>query len=215
MAELLTKEETKNLLEKWRVFKDEEAVRRLIDSNIALVKFIAKKFQNSGVLFDDLVSAGKIGLFNAIDKFDYLNRPIECFSTYIGRAIENEMTREIKKYSKHKHVLSFEQPIGHNKNGDEMTVEDLVGTDAEELIENVIDEMKIEIVKDALQCLTSREKQIIFLRYGLDEAHAKTQKEIAEMFGCTSASISRQEQKALVKMRHPRNTRKLKDFLDE
>ena len=97
----------------------------------------------------------------------------------------------------------------------QMKIEDIVGTDAEQLLENVISEMKIEIVREALQCLTSREQQIIFLRYGLDDVHKKTQNEVAEIFGCSKSTIAKQEQKALVKMRHPRNTRKLKDFIDD
>ena len=76
-------------------------------------------------------------------------------------------------------------------------------------------EMKIDIVREALQCLTSREQQIILLRYGLDEVHKKTQDEVAEIFGCSKTTIAKQEQKALVKMRHPRNTRKLKDFIED
>ena len=114
----------------------------------------------------------------------------------------------------HIFLLSLDQPIGQNKDGDEMKIEDLVGTDAEQLIDDVISEMKIDIVREALQCLTSREQQIILLRYGLDEAHKKTQDEVAEIFGCSKKTILRQEQKALVKMRHPRNTIKLKDFID-
>lgn len=120
-----------------------------------------------------------------------------------------------KKYNKHSHVLSFDQPIGQNKDGDEMTIEDLIGTDANQLIEDVISEMKIDIVREALQCLTSRERQIILLRYGLDDTHKKTQDEIAEIFGCSKSLIAKQEKKALIKMRHPRNTKKLKDFIEE
>lgn len=96
-----------------------------------------------------------------------------------------------------------------------MKIEDLVGTDAEQLIEDVISEMKIDIVREALQCLTSRERQIILLRYGLDDTHKKTQDEIAEIFGCSKSLIAKQEKKALIKMRHPRNTKKLKDFIEE
>ncbi|MCI8446380.1 MAG: sigma-70 family RNA polymerase sigma factor, partial [Bacilli bacterium] len=150
-----------------------------------------------------------------INKFDYEERAIEGFSSYISIAIENQMKNELRKYRKHSHVLSLDQPIGQNKDGDEMKIEDIVGTDAEQLLENVISEMKIEIVREALQCLTSREQQIIFLRYGLDDVHKKTQNEVAEIFGCSKATIAKQEQKALVKMRHPRNTRKLKDFIDD
>ena len=96
-----------------------------------------------------------------------------------------------------------------------MRIEELVGTDTEQLIEDVISEIKIDIVREALQCLTSREQQIILLRYGLDETYKKTQEEVAEIFGCSQSVIARQEKKALLKMRHPRNTRKLKDFIEE
>jgi len=96
-----------------------------------------------------------------------------------------------------------------------MTVEDIIGTDSEEIIESVISAMKIDIVRQSLKCLTSRERKIILLRFGLDELHRKTQSEVAEIFGCSRSLISKQEEHALMKMRHPRNTRKLKDFIDE
>lgn len=144
--------------------------------------------------FEELQSVGNEGLLNAINKFDYNERAIEGFSSYISISIENQLKIELRKYNNHIHVLSFDQPIGQNKDGDEM---------------------KIDIVREALQCLTSREQQIILLIYSLDEIHKKTQDEVAEIFGCSKTTIVKQEQKALVKMRHPRNTRKLKDFIGE
>lgn len=96
-----------------------------------------------------------------------------------------------------------------------MTIEDLIGTDANQLIEDVISEMKIDIVREALQCLTSRERQIIFTTIWTCVTHKKTQDEIAEIFGCSKSLIAKQEKKALIKMRHPRNTKKLKDFIEE
>lgn len=215
MARRLSLDETKNCLRAWRELADEEALEVLTICNGGLVGFFTKKYLGKGLTFEELQSAGNEGLLNAINKFDYNERAIEGFSSYISTAIENQMKMELRKYNKHSHVLSFGQPIGQNKDGDEMKIEDLVGTDAEQLIEDVISEMKIDIVREALQCLTSREQQIILLRYGLDEAHKKTQDEVAEIFGCSKATIAKQEQKALVKMRHPRNTRKLKDFIDE
>lgn len=214
-AKILTKEETKKCLRAWRELRDENALTLLTICNIGLVRFFARKYLGKGLTFDELVSAGNEGLIRAINKFDYSERAIEGFSSYTAIAIENQMKYELRKYNKHSHVISFEQPIGSNKDGDEMKIEDLIGTDSEELIENVISEMKIDIVREALQCLTSREKQIILLRYGLDDVHKKTLEEVAEIFGCSRALISKQEQKALVKMRHPRNTRKLKDFIEE
>lgn len=211
----LSLNETYQCLKAWREYKDEEAITLLINCNTALVKFVAKKYLKTGLTFDELVSAGQLGLFNAINKFDYINEDIFVFSSYIGVSIENAMINELRKYNKHSHVLSFEQPIGQNKDGDDLKIEDLVGTDSDDLIENVIAEMKIDIVKEALQCLTSREKQIILLRYGLDDSHKKTQAEVAKIFECSISTIAKQEQKALIKMRHPKNTRKLKDFIDD
>lgn len=214
-ARKLTMDEIKQCLRAWREIKDKNALTLLIASNEGLVRVIARKYLGKGLNFDELFSAGNEGLIRAINKFNYSECAIEGFSSYISTAIENQMKMELRKYKKHSHVLSFDQPIGQNKDGDEMKIEDLVGTDAEQLIDDVISEMKIDIVREALQCLTSREQQIILLRYGLDEAHKKTQEEVAKIFGCSITLISKQEQKALVKMRHPRNTRKLKDFIEE
>ena len=215
MARRLSLDETKNCLRAWRELGDEDALEVLTICNGGLVGFFAKKYLGKGLTFEELQSAGNEGLINAINKFNYNEKAIEGFSSYISIAIENQMKKELRKYNKHSHVLSFDQPIGQNKDGDEMKIEDLIGTDAEQLIEDVISEMKIDIVREALQCLTSREQQIILLRYGLDEVHKKTQDEVAEIFGCSKATIAKQEQRALVKMRHPRNTRKLKDFIEE
>ncbi len=215
MIRKLSLEETKKCLRAWREFSDKEALEVLMVCNGGLVVFFVKKYLGKGLTFDELKSAGDEGLLRAINKFDYKEREIEKFSSYISVAIENQIRIELKKYNKHSHVLSFDQPIGQNKDGDEMTIEDLIGTDANQLIEDVISEMKIDIVREALQCLTSRERQIILLRYGLDDTHKKTQDEIAEIFGCSKSLIAKQEKKALIKMRHPRNTKKLKDFIEE
>lgn len=215
MTRLLTLEETEKYLKLYREFADEDALTLLVTCNSGLVHFFAKRYLGKGLTYDELVSAGNEGLIKAINKFDYEERDIQGFSTYISVAIENAMKYELRKYHKHSHVLSFEQPLGQNKDGDELTIEDIVGTDAEELMEDVISEMKIDIVREALKSLTSREQQIIFLRYGLDDVHKKTQEEVAQMLRCSQTSIAKQEQKALIKMRHPRNTRKLKDFIDD
>lgn len=214
MSRRLTLDETKNCLKAWREFHDNNALELLMVCNSGLVGFIAQKYLGKGLTFEELQSAGNEGLLKAINLFNYSERAIEGFSTYISTAIENQMKMELRKYNKHSHVLSFEQPMYTSKDGDELTVEDLVGTDADELIDEVISTIKIDIVREALECLTTRERQIILLRYGLDEAHAKTQNEVAKIFECSKSLIARQEQKALIKMRHPRNTRKLKDFID-
>jgi RNA polymerase sporulation-specific sigma factor len=213
MTRRLSLDETKKYLKAWRELSDKDALETLIVCNSGLVGFLAKKYLGNGLTFEELKSAGFEGLLNAINKFDY--NEIEYFSSYISVAIENRMKNELRMYNKHSHVLSFNQPIGQNKDGEELKIEDLVGTDAEQLIDDVIIEMKIDIVREALNCLTSREKQIILLRFGLDEVHRRTQDEVAEIFGCSKRTIAYQEQKALIKMRHPKNTKKLKDFIDE
>ncbi|MBE6138573.1 MAG: sigma-70 family RNA polymerase sigma factor [Firmicutes bacterium] len=214
MAKILSLEETKNNLIAWRECGDEDALSALIVGNSRLVYYFATRFKGKGLTIDELKSAGTEALFNAINKFNYSEKPIEGFSSYISISIENGMRMELRKYNKHSHVLSFEQPIGQSKDGDDLKIEDLIGTDAEAMMNGIIADMKIEVVRDALQCLTTRERQIILLRYGLDEIHKKTQAEVAEMLGCSTSLISKQEQRALIKMRHPRNTRKLKDFAD-
>lgn len=214
MAKKLTLDETKKLLRAWRELGDKNALEVLTISNGGLVVFWVKKNLGKGLNFEELQSAGTEGLLYAINKFDYKERAIEGFSSYISVAIERKIQRELEWYHKHSHVLSFEQPIGQNKNGDEMKMEDIIGTDSEELIEDIISGMKIDIVREALQSLSSREWQIILLRYGLDEAHSKTQEEIAEIFGVSRTTIANQEKRALIKMRHPRNTKRLKDFID-
>lgn len=215
MARILTLDETKSCLKAWRESHDNDALKLLVVCNSGLVGLIANKYLGKGLTFEELRSAGNEGLLRAINKFDYFERDIECFSTYISTAIENQMRMELRKYNKHSQVLSFEQPMYTSKDGDEITIEDLVGTDADELIDEIIANIKIDIVREALECLTSRERQIILLRYGLDDKYKKTQDEVAKILGCSKRNISVQEQKALIKMRHPRNTRKLKDFLDE
>lgn len=214
MARRLTLDETKNCLKAWREFHDNSALELLMVCNSGLVGLIAKKYLGKGLTFEELQSAGNEGLLRAINLFNYSERAIEGFSTYISTAIENQMRTELRKYKKHSQVLSFEQPMYTSKDGDELTVEDLVGTDADELIDEVISAIKIDIVREALKCLTTRERQIISLRYGLDDKYKKTQDEVAKIFGCSQSLIARQEQKALIKMRHPKNTRKLKDFID-
>lgn len=214
MSKRLSLEETKKCLIEWREFHNKKALESLMVCNGGLVNLIAKKYLEKGLTFDELWSAGNEGLLKAINKFNYSERAIEGFSTYISTAIENQMRMELRKYNRHSQVLSFEQPMYTSKDGDEITVEDLVGTDADELIDEVISAIKIDIVREALNCLTTRERQIILLRHGFDDKHRKTQEEVAEIFGCSQSLLARQEQKALIKMRHPRNTRKLKDFID-
>lgn len=214
MPKTLNDEQTLNCLKLWRENNDEKALTLLVVSNIGLVKCISSKYTNSVVSFDDLVSAGTESLIRAIYVFDYHNYSIQTFSTYISKAIERGVLKELKNYNKHSHVLSFDEPISYDKHGDELKLEEIIGTEPEKLLNDILKEMKTEVVRDALKCLTTRERQIILLRYGLDEQNKKSLREIGELLGISGQFVSQIEQKALIKMRHPRNTRKLKDFND-
>ena len=215
MAKKLSLDEIKNLLIRWRALGDKKAFEKLVVGNSGLVGYFAKKYLGKGLSFEELVSAGNLSLINAINMFDYINRDIQGFSGYIGVSIENGMLGELRRYNKHSHVMSLSEPIGTSKDGDEMTLEDILATDDDELLDNVVSSIKNDIVREALLSLTTKEQKIILMRYGLDDKYKKTQAEIAELFGCSKQTIAKQEQKALVKMRHPRNTRKLKDFIEE
>ena len=212
MARKLTIEETYKCLKAWRELHDLDAHTLLTLSNGGLVKYMANKHLEKGFSREELESIGYVGLLRAIEKFDYINGDIRNFSSYIATSIENEMKYEIKKWSKHNHVQSFEQPIKTLRDGHELTVEDIIGTDAEELMDEIITNMEIKLVREALQCLTTRQKQIILLRYGLDKKNQKTQQEIAEQFGIARTTVANQEKYALVKMRNPKYAKKLCDL---
>lgn len=215
MKKILALEDVEKLLRAWRESNDKEALNLLVAGNGGLVGFFAKKHLGKGLSFEELISAGNVGLLNAINIYDYEGRGMQTFRSYISVSIENGMLMEIRRYKKHSHVMSLNEPIGTSKDGDELTLEDILSTDPDVLIDNVIEGMKNDIVKDALKSLTTREQKIILLRYGLDDDHRKTQEEVAEILGCTKATVSNQERKALIKMRHPRNTRKLKNLIEE
>ena len=150
--------------------------------------------------------------FNFEDKGNELSK---VFGAYLAVSIERGILREIKKNAKHDEVLSFSQSIGQNKDGKEQTLEDTLGTDDDMLINDVLSEIKSEVVKNALNSLTSKERKIILLRYGLEKDKCKTLEEVGEIFGVSRERIRQTEEKALIKMRHPRNTRKLKDFIED
>lgn len=214
-ARILTNDEIKILLERWRYNNDKDALSELVICNMRLVYAIAKKYVVEYPLIDadDLHSNGKLGLIRAINKIS-MSENIEYFYPYVSCAIKNSMNEVVRSYNKHKHVMSFNEPMYQSKDGDEINLEDLLGCDVDELINQVISKIKIDIVREALQCLSSKERQIILLRYGMAEEERLTQQEIANILGYSKNWVFRHEQKALIKMRHPRNTLKLKDYIE-
>jgi RNA polymerase sporulation-specific sigma factor len=184
----------------------------LVEKNLGLVRYFVKRYLSSGLEYDDLVVIGEIGLIKGIDGFD-VNRGTKL-SSYIGMAIENEILMALRKEKKHTSNISIDDPIGHNKDGEEMTLEDILGTEPDEILDNFISAIKIDLVREALKKLTSKEQKIILLRYGLDDKGKLTQEEVGLILGESRSNILKQEQKALIKMRHPKITSKLKDFID-
>ena len=213
MARKLSLDETKRFLIAWREYEDKDALTVLVECNQGLVGFFISKYIGKGLSFDELMSAGNLGLLKAINGFDYENVSIKAFSSYLAVSIDREMKKDIKKNDKHSNVISFDDHIYGED--DDLTIEDIIGTDADELLNNVIDNLKIDIVRDALKSLSHREQQIILLRYGLDDKHRKSQEEVAEILNCSSQNVSLIERRALIKMRHPRITKKLKDFIND
>lgn len=215
---LLTNEELRNLLERWQYNQDQEAITILIERNMGLVRKIASKFRDYNFTFEELEVIGMEKIWESANNFNFEDKGEELkkiFGSYLAVSIERGILREIKKNVKHDEVLSFSQTIGQNKDGKEQTLEDTLGTDDDMLINDVISEMKSDIVRNALNSLTSRERKIILLRYGLDKDHCKTLEEVGEIYNVSRERVRQWEEKALIKMRHPRNTRKLKDFIEE
>ena len=215
MNRRLTLEETYKCLKAWKELKDKEAYELLIKCNSGLVVFIAKKYLGRGLNFNELVSAGNLGLLNAINKFNYEDNSIKAFSTYIGTSIENAIRVEITNYNKHKDVLSFNEPIICDEdNVGYKILEETIGTDEKTVEEDVLEKITSNVVRQALTNLTERERKIIYLRFGLDNGENKTLDEVAKIYNTTIPKIVEEERKILRKIRHPKYSKKLRDFLD-
>lgn len=197
MVKRLGLQETLEKLKLWRESFDEDALTALVLSNQGLVKHFAYKYGNNVISSEDLQSIGNEALIRAIYQFDYINRPIEGFSSYIMVAIEHEISVEFRKNNKHSHVISLNQPLYQAEDGDSINFENIISSDSEKLFEH---KLNSNIVREFLNLLTPREREIIILRYGLDRNQPRTLAEIATIFGCTKQAINLIEQKTLRKM---------------
>lgn len=178
---------------------DEEAKRLLIERNLRLVAHIVKKYNNTGKDLDDLISIGTIGLIKAITTFD-MNKGTRL-ATYAARCIENEILMNIRASKKTKVELSLNEPIGMDKEGNEINLLDILGSDVDQVIDEV--DLRIQtrkLYKAIESCLKDRERVIIQLRYGLIDGSCKTQREIAGMLGISRSYVSRIETKAIEKL---------------
>ena len=211
MSKILSLDETKNLLIAWRKSGDREAYNSLTVYNLGLVNTIVQRFFGCGVEYNDLFSAGTEGLIKAINKFDYEKYAIKAFPVYVCNSIENQIRMELRSYNKHINVLSFEEVIKHDVDGD-IKIGDLIGSDDDDICDLLMTKMKVEIIREVLNSLTPKQKQIIMMRYGFDEQGYKTQNEIANNFGCSRSWITKQEKKALNKLRCSEKVKKLKSL---
>ena len=178
---------------------DIEARNKLIEHNLRLVVFLAKKYESTGYDLEDLVSIGSIGLIKGIETYKP-DKNIKL-ATYSSRCIANEILMYIRKNKKRKTEVSLEDALNYDTEGNELHLEDILGTDDNIIFDEFSFKLDKELLKQELKNLNDREKQIMTLRYGLNETEEYTQKEVAEMLGISQSYISRIEKKIIKKLK--------------
>jgi RNA polymerase sporulation-specific sigma factor len=180
--------------------KNENAKQILVERNLRLVVYIAKKFENTGVDLEDLISVGTIGLMKAINTFN-VDKNIKL-ATYASRCIENEILMHLRKTTKLKTEVSIDEPLNQDGDGNELLLSDILGTDNDVTSKRIEDEVDRKLLRAAIEKLTSKEKEIMELRFGASlQGKEKTQKEVADIMGISQSYISRLEKKIMKKMK--------------
>ena len=190
----LDEKEEQNLLEKL-MEKDKSAKDTLIERNLRLVVYIAKKFENSGVNIEDLMSIGTIGLMKAINSYN-LEKNIKL-ATYASRCIENEILMHLRKNNKIKTEISIDEPINTDSEGNDLSLGDILGTESDSIFKSIEEDDNKKVLLLAIERLNKREKIIMQLRYGFDGVEELTQKEVADKLGISQSYISRIEKKVI------------------
>lgn len=180
---------------------DESARRILVERNLRLVVYIAKKFDNTGVGVEDLISIGTIGLIKAINTFN-ANKNIKL-ATYASRCIENEILMFLRRNNKTRLEVSIDEPLNVDWDGNELLLSDILGTDEDVISKDIENEADVNMLMYALSKLSDRERLIVKLRFGIDseDGEEKTQKEVADMLGISQSYISRLEKKIIKRLR--------------
>ena len=178
----------------------EAAKQRLIERNLRLVVYIARRFENTGVNIEDLISIGTIGLIKGISTFK-ADRNIKL-ATYCSRCIENEILMHIRKISSQKVEVSLDEPINTDWDGNELLLSDILGTDGDTVMRPMEEDVEHQLLREALSRLPERDRYIITLRFGLDGRPEKTQKEVADCLGISQSYISRLEKRIMLRLRH-------------
>ena len=176
-----------------------EAKQALIERNLRLVVYIARRFENTGINIEDLISIGTIGLIKAINTYDP-GKNIKL-ATYASRCIENEILMFLRKTSNRKSEVSFDEPLNTDWDGNELLLSDILGTDADMVMRPLEDDIDRKLLFDAVEKLSAREKDIIVMRFGLGGIEERTQKEVADMMGISQSYISRLEKRIILRLR--------------
>ena len=178
---------------------DEEARQTLIERNLRLVVYIARRFENTGVNLEDLISIGTIGLIKAVGTY----QPAKSIklATYASRCIENEILMYLRKIAAQKSELSFDEPLNTDWDGNELLLSDVLGTESDLVMRPIEADVDRQLLRQALERLEPREKQIITLRFGLDGRRERTQKEVADQLGISQSYISRLEKRIIARLK--------------
>ena len=178
---------------------DEAAKQKLVEHNLRLVVYIARRFENTGINIEDLISIGTIGLMKAIGTYR-LEKKIKL-ATYASRCIENEILMYIRKTANQKTEISLDEPINMDCDGNELLLSDIVGTDEDAISRPLEEDVDKKVLRQALETLPPREQEIVFLRFGLEGRKELTQKEVAQAMGISQSYISRLEKRILQRLR--------------
>lgn len=178
---------------------DDTAKKKLIEHNLRLVVYIARRFENTGVGLEDLISIGTIGLIKSINTFDS-EKKIKL-ATYASRCVENEILMYLRKISAQKAEVSLDEPLNTDWDGNELLLSDVLGTDGDEVSRPLEDDADKKLLMDAVDGLDERERTIIVMRFGLGGSTEYTQKEVADIMGISQSYISRLEKRIIVRLR--------------
>ena len=194
----LKKEEEARLIERLEL-GDDQARNKLIEHNLRLVAYSARRFENTGIYIEDLISIGTIGLIKAVGTY----QPAKSIklATYASRCIENEILMYLRKISNQKTELSFDEPLNTDWDGNELLLSDILGTDEDLVVQPLEADVDRQLLHQAMDRLDRRERQIITLRFGLDGRRECTQKEVADMLGISQSYISRLEKRIISRLK--------------
>lgn len=195
----LSHEEEEKLIKKLSEENNLEARQILVERNLRLVVYIAKKFENTGVGLEDLISIGTIGLMKGVNTFK-VDKKIKL-ATYASRCIENEILMHLRRSNKIKSEISIDEPLNQDCDGNELLLSDVLGTDGDVTSRRIEEEIDKKLLRDSIEKLNKREKCIMELRFGFTTGDEKTQKEVADMLGISQSYISRLEKKIIGKMK--------------